>query len=63
MAEMEFMNLDVEALREVLEDLPGEYSVFAEVLPGWIVPVVSYDVDYDAKEITFGTCDFDEEDD
>ena len=53
MAEIEFMNLDVEILQEVLEDLPGDYSIQVEIAPGLNIPVMMYDIDDDSKELVF----------
>ena len=60
MAEIEFRNLDVEILQEVLKDIPDDYNVLVEVAPGLNIPVMMYDIDDDFKELVFKPGDLNE---
>ena len=51
MSEMEFINITVEILKEVLEDIPDEYIVKFEDDVG-SYPIKDYEVQDDFKELT-----------
>ena len=51
MSDLEFINITVGILKEVLEDIPDEYIVRFEDEVS-IYPVMSYNVDSELKEFT-----------
>ena len=51
MSEMEFINITVGILKEVLEDIPDEYIVRFEDT-GLSYPIKDYEVEDDFKELT-----------
>ena len=51
MSEMEFINITVGILKEVLEDIPDEYIVRFED-NGLSYPIKDYEVEDDFKELT-----------
>ena len=51
MSELEFINITVGILKEVLEDIPDEYIVrFEDDVSSY--PIMDYDVDDSVKELT-----------
>ena len=51
MSELEFINITVGILKEVLEDIPDEYIVrFEDDISSY--PIKDYEVDDDCKELT-----------
>ena len=51
MSDMEFINITVGILKEVLEDLPDEYIVRFEDM-GLSYPIMDYEVQDNFKELT-----------
>ena len=51
MTEMEFVNIDVGILKEILEDIPDEYIVRFED-NGMSYPIMNYEVEDEFKELT-----------
>lgn len=52
MTEMEFLNLTVGVLREVLEDIPDEYSIVCEENND-VYPIMNYSTQDDSKLLIF----------
>lgn len=60
MSEIEFINLTVGILKEFLEDIPDEYSVSVEDVPGHLIPVMNFDSYDDLKEFILKPGDLNE---
>ena len=56
MSEMEFMNLTVGILKEILEDIPDEYSVRCE-LDGLVIPIMNYTIKDEYKDLLLNVGD------
>ena len=54
MTEMEFINMTVGLLKEILQDVPDEYIVRFEDC-GFSYPVMDYDIEPDVKEFNLKT--------
>lgn len=51
MADMDFINITVGILKEILEDIPDEYIILFED-HGLSFPIMDYEVEDDLKELT-----------
>ena len=51
MSDLEFINITVGILKEVLEDIPDEYIIRFEDM-GLSYPILDYEVQDDLKELT-----------